>query len=57
MTVRRVVPNLTSRSPQLTADFYRRVLDLEVVMDLGWIVTSAEPNEVIDVEVSGLLEG
>jgi catechol 2,3-dioxygenase-like lactoylglutathione lyase family enzyme len=40
MTVRRIVANLTADPAEL-GDFYRELLDLEVVMDHGWIVTLA----------------
>jgi catechol 2,3-dioxygenase-like lactoylglutathione lyase family enzyme len=41
MTVRRIVANLAAEDPAPTRDFYARLLDLEVVMDHGWIVTLA----------------
>lgn len=44
MSVRRIVPNLSSRSTAEAADFYRAVLELEVVMDHGWIATLADPT-------------
>ncbi len=44
MTVRRVVPDLLTADPQATAKFYTDVLGFEVVMDLGWIVTVADPD-------------
>jgi catechol 2,3-dioxygenase-like lactoylglutathione lyase family enzyme len=40
MTVRRIVANLAADPAELR-DFYRELLDLEVVMDHGWIVTLA----------------
>jgi catechol 2,3-dioxygenase-like lactoylglutathione lyase family enzyme len=40
MTVRRIVANLAADPAELR-DFYRQLLDLEVVMDHGWIVTLA----------------
>ena len=40
MTVRRIVANLTADPAELR-DFYRELLDLEIVMDHGWIVTLA----------------
>jgi catechol 2,3-dioxygenase-like lactoylglutathione lyase family enzyme len=43
MGVRRVMPDLASRSPEASARFYEAVLGLEPVMDLGWIVTLADP--------------
>ncbi|MGE4427390.1 MAG: VOC family protein [Solirubrobacteraceae bacterium] len=45
MTVRRVVPNLECGSLGEAAAFYVDVVGLEVVMDLGWIVTLADPRQ------------
>lgn len=45
MNVERIVPDLTSRSLADAKSFYRRVLGLEPVMDHGWIVTLADPNQ------------
>ncbi len=44
MTIRRVVPNI--RAPDMAASrtFYSDFLGLDVVMDLGWIVTYASPT-------------
>ena len=44
MSVRRVVPDLTSSSIEEATAFYTRVLGLRVVMDHGWIVTLADPE-------------
>jgi catechol 2,3-dioxygenase-like lactoylglutathione lyase family enzyme len=41
MTVRRIVANLAVPDPASLRDFYRRLLDLEVVMDHGWFLTLA----------------
>ena len=43
MVVRRVVPNLFDPDPASTKDFYAGVFELDVAMDLGWIVTLASP--------------
>ncbi|MEG3629620.1 VOC family protein [Streptomyces poriticola] len=43
MSVRRVVPNVQTESPQDGAEFYA-VLGLAEVMDLGWIRTLAAPG-------------
>ncbi|WP_367126244.1 VOC family protein [Streptomyces phytohabitans] len=43
MTVRRVVPNLPTRSVAESRDFYG-ALGLAEVMDLGWIATLASPS-------------
>jgi lactoylglutathione lyase len=41
MTVRRIVANIAAADPDLARAFYERLLDLEVVMDHGWILTFA----------------
>ncbi len=41
MTVKRIVPDFQSPDPGASRDFYADVLGLEVVMDLGWVVTFA----------------
>lgn len=44
MSVKRVVPDLLSRSLEDAKAFYGRILGLEPVMDHGWIVTLADPS-------------
>ncbi|MGW5685752.1 VOC family protein [Nonomuraea sp. NPDC003754] len=44
MTVRRVVPNLTSAAFDDSRDFYR-LLGFEEVMNHGWIMTLASPGQ------------
>ena len=44
MAIRRVVPNLLSPDMNASRDFYGGFLGLDVVMDLGWIVTYASPT-------------
>jgi predicted enzyme related to lactoylglutathione lyase len=44
MTVKRIVPDLECHSIAEQTAFYVDVLGLEVVMDLGWIVTLATPG-------------
>jgi lactoylglutathione lyase len=41
MTVRRIVANLAAEDPGPTRAFYESLLDLEVVMDHGWLLTLA----------------
>ena len=41
MAVRRIVPNIASDQLDKAKSFYAEVLDMEVAMDLGWIVTFA----------------
>jgi catechol 2,3-dioxygenase-like lactoylglutathione lyase family enzyme len=42
--VKRVIPNIRSSNPAVGQEFYTDVLGLEVVMDMGWIVTFASPE-------------
>lgn len=44
MPVKRIVPNFRAEDPGASRAFYVDVLGLEVVMDLGWIVTFAAPG-------------
>ena len=44
MSVKRVVPNFQAEDPSAGPEFYSEVLGLEVVMDMGWIVTYAAPD-------------
>ncbi|MCB8837041.1 VOC family protein [Aurantimonas sp. VKM B-3413] len=48
MSVRRIVANVATDSPEEARRFYGEVLGLEVLMDMGWIVTygSGEPAPV-----------
>ncbi|MBB4820508.1 catechol 2,3-dioxygenase-like lactoylglutathione lyase family enzyme [Pseudomonas alcaligenes] len=46
MKVLRLVANFATPDPAALADFYLRLLDLDVVMDHGWIVTLASPEDV-----------
>jgi catechol 2,3-dioxygenase-like lactoylglutathione lyase family enzyme len=49
--VRRVVPDLASRSLEIAIGFYGNVLGLQPVMNHGWIVTLADPER-LDVQLS-----
>jgi catechol 2,3-dioxygenase-like lactoylglutathione lyase family enzyme len=44
MTIRRVVPNITSEHIDESRDFYVGLLGLTVAMDIGWVVTLASPS-------------
>jgi catechol 2,3-dioxygenase-like lactoylglutathione lyase family enzyme len=44
MAVRRIVPDLHAADPAAGREFYEDVLGLELVMDLGWIVTYGAPG-------------
>ena len=43
MTVKKIVANIAATHPAETVAFYRDLLGLELVMDLGWITTVASP--------------
>lgn len=43
-TVRRIVPDLATGDVARSAEFYRDVFGLEVVMDIDWVVTLAAPG-------------
>ncbi|MCX7565650.1 VOC family protein [Sulfitobacter sp. F26169L] len=45
MTVRRIVFNVATQSLPEVVTFYRDLLNLDVVMDLGWIATLASQGE------------
>jgi catechol 2,3-dioxygenase-like lactoylglutathione lyase family enzyme len=54
VAVRRVMPDLPVDDPSAGHAFYAGVLGMEVVMDLGWIVTYADPaNPAAQVSVMG----
>jgi catechol 2,3-dioxygenase-like lactoylglutathione lyase family enzyme len=42
VVVSRIVPDLKSKAMEEAKAFYTHVLGLQVVMDLGWIVTMAD---------------
>jgi catechol 2,3-dioxygenase-like lactoylglutathione lyase family enzyme len=44
MAIRRVVPNIGSLDLEASRAFYVDVLGFEMVMDMGWIVTFASPE-------------
>lgn len=56
MIVRRIVANLEAADPAEAARFYRDVLGLDVLMDLGWIVTCGN-DEPMQVQMSVMSEG
>jgi predicted enzyme related to lactoylglutathione lyase len=51
MAVRRIVPNLKASDPELARKFYQELLDLDVVMDHGWILTFAADVTSSSIEV------
>lgn len=44
MAVRRAVPVFQADEPAAGGEFYAQVLGLELVMDLGWVATFADPE-------------
>jgi catechol 2,3-dioxygenase-like lactoylglutathione lyase family enzyme len=56
MAVKRIVANIATQSVQAAEDFYTDILGLQVVMDLGWIVTFAA-DEPATPQVSVAMEG
>ena len=44
MSVRRIVPDIRSKQPDTSRQFYVDVLGLEVAMDMGFIVTMVSPT-------------
>ena len=53
MTVRRIVTNIHAPDPDLARAFYERLLDLEVVMDHGWILTfAAEATSMVQINIA-----
>ncbi|MEY9162869.1 hypothetical protein ABIE78_000988 [Sinorhizobium fredii] len=57
MTVRRIVPNLQVSDPTSAHRFYADLLDLEIVMDHGWLVTFAAKGSSSMPQVSFATEG
>ena len=56
MKVKRIVPNIAAEGVEEGLRFYRDVLGLEAVMDLGWIVTLASDASA-PVQISIATEG
>lgn len=57
MTVLRIVPNIAVADADLAKQFYRDLLDLEIAMDHGWIVTLANTAQQQVPQVSFATEG
>jgi catechol 2,3-dioxygenase-like lactoylglutathione lyase family enzyme len=56
MVVKRIVPNIASDQLDKAKSFYAEMLDMDVVMDLGWIVTfaaAASTNPQVSVATEG----
>jgi catechol 2,3-dioxygenase-like lactoylglutathione lyase family enzyme len=56
MKVKRIVANVAVADPAAATRFYRDVLGLDVLMDMGWIATYGS-NEKMDVQMSFMTEG
>jgi catechol 2,3-dioxygenase-like lactoylglutathione lyase family enzyme len=56
MAVKRIVPNIASDQLDKAKSFYAEILGMDVVMDLGWIVTfaaAASTNPQVSVATEG----
>lgn len=54
MTTSRAVPNIKAERPAETRAFFVELLDFEVAMDIGWVVTLASPtNPSVQVNIIG----
>ena len=52
MSIKRIVPNIESGTPQQSVDFYAGFLGLQKAMDMGWIITfvsERNPNSQVSV--------
>ncbi|MCO6419418.1 VOC family protein [Siccirubricoccus sp. KC 17139] len=56
MAVRRIVANIAAKDLALARAFYGKLLGLDIVMDLGWIVIFAAPGPAVP-QLSIALEG
>jgi predicted enzyme related to lactoylglutathione lyase len=56
MVVRRIVANFGANDPAKVRPFYEALFDLDVVMDLGWIVTLASKGSA-QAQISLMSEG
>ena len=56
MKVKRIVANIAASNPTAAKAFYQAVLGLEVLMDMGWIVTFGS-NEKMSTQISFMTEG
>src|SRR5215813_6255084 len=57
MAVKRIVTNIAATRVDIARKFYADVLGLEVVMDLGWIITFAARDTNSDPQISIASEG
>src|SRR5262245_11024476 len=57
MIVKRIVPNISAKDFAKARYFYCDTLGLEIVMDIGWIITFASSKEMTTPQVSVATEG
>lgn len=57
MAVKRIVANIAASRPDAARAFYGEVIGLDVVMDLGWIMTFAAAPVVVAPQLSIASEG
>ena len=56
MKVKRIVPNIAASNPAAAKAFYQGVLGLDVLRDMGWILTLGS-NEQMSTQMSFMTEG
>ena len=56
MAVRRIVANIAADNAEAAARFYGGVFELDILMDLGWIITFGS-EERMQVQLSVMTEG
>jgi catechol 2,3-dioxygenase-like lactoylglutathione lyase family enzyme len=56
MQVKRIVADFKVKDPSVAQHFYHGVLGLDVLMDMGWIVTYGS-NESMSVQINFMMEG
>jgi catechol 2,3-dioxygenase-like lactoylglutathione lyase family enzyme len=56
MKVKRIVANVTVSDPAAAERFYRNILGLEVLMDMGWIATYGS-SQTMPIQISFMTEG
>jgi catechol 2,3-dioxygenase-like lactoylglutathione lyase family enzyme len=56
MNVKRIVANIAVEDPAAAKRFYQDILGLDVLMDMGWMVTYGS-SEAMTVQVSFMTEG
>lgn len=56
MQVKRIVANIHAEQPEAARKFYSDILGLDILMDLGWIVTMGN-SENMQTQISFMSEG